>query len=143
MSNPPSTPGASPSSPAPRAVLVAPPQRSLPSSLVARYLIAVYADPHCRLGLRVAIADLDKQALEAVGAELSNIHAHLQPNVLRSLTCSTTTTAAGSSAVSVLMVPADVVRIEDVMRLRDKVYETWGEVSTTPLSAPDLTPPRR
>lgn len=30
---------------------------------------------------------------------------------------------------NVLVVPTDVSKIEDVVRLRDRVYEAWGEVS--------------
>lgn len=30
---------------------------------------------------------------------------------------------------NVLVIPTDVSNIDDVVRLRDKVYEAWGEVS--------------
>jgi len=30
---------------------------------------------------------------------------------------------------NVLVIPTDVSSIDDVVRLRDKVYEAWGEVS--------------
>lgn len=32
---------------------------------------------------------------------------------------------------NVLVVPTDVSKLEEVVRLRDKVYEDWGEVSST------------
>lgn len=36
-------------------------------------------------------------------------------------------TIAGEA--NVLAIPTDVSNIDDVVRLRDKVYEAWGEVS--------------
>lgn len=61
--------------------------------------------PH-RLGLKIAIADCDEQNLAQVGHEL--------------------TTIIGQS--NVLVVPTDVSKLDQVVKLRDKVYETWGEV---------------
>ena len=36
---------------------------------------------------------------------------------------------------NIMIVPTDVSKLEDVVRLRDKVYEAWGEVRTTTLSS--------
>ena len=58
--------------------------------------------------MKVAIADVDVDALEKVGKQITEI--------------------AGES--NVLVIPTDVSKIEEVVRLRDKVYETWGEVSS-------------
>ena len=59
-----------------------------------------------RLGLKIAIADCDEKKLAQVGNEL--------------------TTLVGLS--NVLVIPTDVSKLQEVVRLRDKVYETWGEV---------------
>jgi hypothetical protein len=40
-------------------------------------------------------------------------------------------TIAGEA--NVLAIPTDVSNIDDVVRLRDKVYEAWGEVSNLPV----------
>ncbi|KAI5116649.1 hypothetical protein M0805_004960 [Coniferiporia weirii] len=58
-------------------------------------------------GLRVALADVNEAALKDAGAEAAR-HAG-EPNVL--------------------VVPTDVSRLEDVVRLRDTVLESWGEVA--------------
>jgi hypothetical protein len=60
-----------------------------------------------RLGLKVAIADINAAALETLAKEL--VAAHGETNVLAMLT--------------------DVSKLEDVVRLRERVYEAWGEVS--------------
>ena len=36
---------------------------------------------------------------------------------------------------NIMIVPTDVSNLEDVARLRDKVYEAWGEVRTTTMSS--------
>ena len=59
-----------------------------------------------RLGLKIAIADCDEKKLVQVGDEL--------------------TTLIGQS--NVLVIPTDVSKLDQVVKLRDKVYETWGEV---------------
>lgn len=59
-----------------------------------------------RLGLKIAIADCDEKNLTQVGIEL--------------------TTLIGQS--NVLVIPTDVSKLDQVVKLRDKVYETWGEV---------------
>ena len=59
-----------------------------------------------RLGLKIAIADCDEKNLAQVGHEL--------------------TTLIGQS--NVLVIPTDVSKLDQVVKLRDKVYETWGEV---------------
>ncbi|KZT69597.1 NAD(P)-binding protein [Daedalea quercina L-15889] len=60
-----------------------------------------------KIGMKVAIADVNDGPLVKLGAEL--------------------TKAVGEA--NVLMVPTDVSKLEDVVRLRDKVYEAWGEVA--------------
>ena len=62
-------------------------------------------NPH-RLGLKIAIADCDEKKLAEVGHEL--------------------TTIVGQS--NVLVIPTDVSKLDQVVKLRDRVYETWGEV---------------
>jgi len=60
-----------------------------------------------KLGLKIAIADCDEKNLAQVGQELTNL--------------------IGSS--NVLVIPTDVSKLDQVVKLRDKVYETWGEVA--------------
>ncbi|MEJ0020397.1 MAG: SDR family NAD(P)-dependent oxidoreductase [Acetobacteraceae bacterium] len=60
------------------------------------------------MGLRVCLADLSPQALEPAAAEVAAL-------------------APGGSD-TVLAVPTDVSRIEDVVRLRDTAYASFGEV---------------
>jgi len=62
-------------------------------------------DP-ARLGLKIAIADIDAEALKEVGKTL----------------------AREVGEANVLVVPTDVSQLEEVVRLRDRVYEAWGEV---------------
>lgn len=78
---------------------------------------------------------MNEEGLEAVGAELRAIHARLPPTVLESVS-SPTTAGAAADAPNVLVVPTDVSRVEDVVRLRDRVYETWGEVGRASACAP-------
>ncbi|KAF8895092.1 hypothetical protein BD779DRAFT_1668441 [Infundibulicybe gibba] len=59
-----------------------------------------------RLGLKIAIADVNVAALESTGKQLATM----------------------VGAANVLVVPTDVAQLEQVVRLRDKVYEAWGEV---------------
>ena len=58
------------------------------------------------MGLKVAIADIDVKALDTLAKELAD--------------------AYGES--NVLAVGTDVSKLEDVVRLRERVYELWGEV---------------
>jgi NADP-dependent 3-hydroxy acid dehydrogenase YdfG len=58
------------------------------------------------LGLKVALADIDESKLKTASKEI----------------------AAIVGDANVLVVPTDVSKIEEVVKLRDKVYETWGEV---------------
>jgi len=60
-----------------------------------------------RLGLKVAIADIDAKALDVLAAELGKAHGE----------------------TNVLAVPTDVSRLEEVVKLRERVYEAWGEVA--------------
>jgi NAD(P)-dependent dehydrogenase (short-subunit alcohol dehydrogenase family) len=64
--------------------------------------------------LKVAIADVTADKLQEVGGELAKI--------------------AGEA--NVLVVPTDVSKIEEVVRLRDRVYEAWGEVRSSLAAAP-------
>lgn len=58
--------------------------------------------------MKVAIADINEQGLQKVGQEVAKI--------------------AGQG--NVLVIPTDVSKLEEVVHLRDKVYEAWGEVSS-------------
>ena len=58
--------------------------------------------------MKVAIADVNEEGLKKVGKEVAQI--------------------VGES--NVLVIPTDVSKLEDVVRLRDRVYEAWGEVSS-------------
>ncbi|KAK2465300.1 hypothetical protein APHAL10511_002654 [Amanita phalloides] len=60
-----------------------------------------------KLGLKIAIADVEEDQLRVVGKELADI----------------------VGETNVLIVPTDVSKLDDVIRLRDKVYEGWGEVA--------------
>ncbi|TCD60469.1 hypothetical protein EIP91_010031 [Steccherinum ochraceum] len=68
---------------------------------------AAAAVEFAKLGMKVAIADVNEQGLQKVGKEVAQI--------------------AGES--NVLIIPTDVSKLEEVVRLRDRVYETWGEVA--------------
>ncbi|KAF8957266.1 hypothetical protein BDZ97DRAFT_1847428 [Flammula alnicola] len=60
-----------------------------------------------KLGLKVAIADITQDKLQEVGKELAKI--------------------VGDA--NVLVIPTDVSKLDEVNRLRDRVYEAWGEVA--------------
>jgi len=60
--------------------------------------------------LKVAIADVSEDALQQVGKTLAGI----------------------VGEANVLVVPTDVSKLDQVVRLRDKVYEAWGEVRLPP-----------
>jgi hypothetical protein len=68
-------------------------------------VVVVVETPH-RLGLKICIADCDEKNLAQVGQELTAI--------------------IGQS--NVLVIPTDVSKLDQVVKLRDRVYETWGEV---------------
>lgn len=59
-----------------------------------------------RLGLKIAIADANEEDLNALGRELVET----------------------IGAQNVLVVPTDVSKLDQVAKLKDKVYDTWGEV---------------
>ena len=59
--------------------------------------------------MKIALADVNQAGLEAVGAEVTRIVG--DPN-------------------NVLVIPTDVSKLEEVVHLRDKVYDQWGEVSS-------------
>ncbi|KAH8085952.1 NAD-P-binding protein [Cristinia sonorae] len=59
-----------------------------------------------KLGMKIVIADVNVAGLKKVAKEVAQI--------------------IGEN--NVLAVPTDVSKLEDVVRLKDKVYETWGEV---------------
>ena len=74
--------------------------------------------------MKVALADIQESKLNQVGKEI----------------------AAFAGEGNVLVVPTDVSKVEEVVRLRDTVYETWGEVRLrTQIEGPYLfynhTPP--
>ena len=77
-------------------------------------------DPGCfvRLGLKIAIADINFEALAALAKELG----------------------AAYGETNVLAVPTDVSKLEDVVRLRERVYEAWGEVSVVRRGLPSPPP---
>ncbi|THU97589.1 NAD-binding protein [Dendrothele bispora CBS 962.96] len=60
-----------------------------------------------KLGLKIAIADVDEAGLSKVGKEVAQV--------------------VGES--NVLIIPTDVSQLEQVVQLKDKVYEQWGEVA--------------
>ena len=60
-----------------------------------------------RLGLKIAIADVDKEQLNAVGEELVEL--------------------VGKQ--NILIVPTDVSNLEQVVKLKERVYDNWGEAS--------------
>ncbi len=61
------------------------------------------------MGLRVCLADLGGNVLEQAAAEVASV--------------------ANQGAAGVLMVPTDVSKLEEVQRLKDRVYEAFGEVA--------------
>ncbi|EPT00227.1 NAD-binding protein [Fomitopsis schrenkii] len=60
-----------------------------------------------KIGMKVAIADVNEGPLHKLGAELTKV----------------------VGEANVLVVPTDVSKLDDVVRLRDRVYEAWGEVA--------------
>lgn len=62
-----------------------------------------------RLGLKIAIADLEEAKLAELGKQL----------------------VGQLGEANVLIVPTDVSKIDQVVRLKDRVYEAWGEVRFT------------
>jgi NAD(P)-dependent dehydrogenase (short-subunit alcohol dehydrogenase family) len=61
------------------------------------------------MGLRICLADLGGDVLEQAAAEVASV--------------------AKRGPADVLMVPTDVSKLDEVQRLRDRVYETFGEVA--------------
>ncbi|XP_006462466.1 hypothetical protein AGABI2DRAFT_193604 [Agaricus bisporus var. bisporus H97] len=60
-----------------------------------------------KLGLKIAVADVDETKLRVIGQELIEL----------------------LGAQNVLIIPTDVSKLDQVVRLKDKVYDTWGEVA--------------
>ena len=58
--------------------------------------------------MKLALADIDKQRLAEAAREVATLIG--EPNIL--------------------VVPTDVSKLDQVVHLRDKVYEAWGEVSS-------------
>jgi hypothetical protein len=56
--------------------------------------------------LKIAIADLEEVKLKEVGKKLAKMFGE----------------------GNVMVVPTNVAKVEEVVKLRDKVYEAWGEV---------------
>lgn len=69
-----------------------------------------------REGLRVALADVNAERLAEAGAACAKL----------------------VGEANVIVVPTDVSKLEDVERLRDRVLEQWGEVSSQNLLALSL-----
>lgn len=59
-----------------------------------------------KIGMKIGLADVNEKQLRAAGEEVASI--------------------VGES--NVLVVPTDVSKLDEVVRLRDRVYEAWGEV---------------
>ncbi|KDR82432.1 hypothetical protein GALMADRAFT_57076 [Galerina marginata CBS 339.88] len=68
---------------------------------------AAAAMEFAKLGLKVAIADVTEDKLQEVGKALVGV----------------------VGEANVLVVPTDVSKLDQVVRLRDRVYEAWGEVA--------------
>jgi NAD(P)-dependent dehydrogenase (short-subunit alcohol dehydrogenase family) len=66
-----------------------------------------------KLGLKIAIADINEAGLRSVADEIAAIQKTLPP----------------ADGEQLLSIPTDVSKMEDVVALRDKVYENWGEVA--------------
>jgi NAD(P)-dependent dehydrogenase (short-subunit alcohol dehydrogenase family) len=62
------------------------------------------------MGLRTCLADLDGSALERAAAVVASVAKH------------------GHGSSDVLSVPTDVSKLEEVQRLKDQVYDRFGEV---------------
>ncbi|KAK7689848.1 hypothetical protein QCA50_006487 [Cerrena zonata] len=69
---------------------------------------AAAAVEFAKLKMKIALADVNEAGLEAVATEVTKI---------------------SGDANNVLVVPTDVSKLEDVVRLRDRVYDQWGEVA--------------
>ena len=98
------------------------PHRSLPpffSLELEKCRADTWSGVFLRLGLKVAIADINVEALAALAKELGAAHGE----------------------TNVLSVPTDVSKLEDVVRLRERVYEAWGEVSVVRRGLPSPPPP--
>jgi len=65
------------------------------------------AEEFAKLNLKIAIADIDAEALREFGKIL----------------------VGEVGEANVLVVPTDVSQLNEVVRLRDRVYEAWGEVA--------------
>jgi len=65
------------------------------------------AKEFARIGLKIAIADIQEDKLHSVGKEL----------------------AVEIGEANILIVPTDVSKLDEVVALRDRVYEAWGEVA--------------
>ena len=61
----------------------------------------------CRIGLKIAIADLDEAKLAETAKQVAQI----------------------VGEANLISLPTDVTKLDQVERLRDRVYEAWGEVS--------------
>ena len=67
------------------------------------------------MGLRICLADLGGNVLEQAATDVAAV--------------------AKRGAADVLMVPTDVSKLEEFQRLKDRVYETFGEGWTVSRSA--------
>jgi len=65
------------------------------------------AEEFAKLGLKVAVADIEQEGLTQIGKILVGL----------------------VGEANVLVVPTDVSKLDEVVRFRDKIYEAWGEVA--------------
>ena len=68
--------------------------------------------------MKIALADVNTDGLDFVSKEVQAIQQALPP-----------AESATGPGPNFIVVPTDVSKLEDVVRLKDRVYETWGEVS--------------
>jgi hypothetical protein len=82
----------------------------------------------------VAIADVNASLLAEVEGEIKEIQKNLAPDVAKAAATHTddptTAASSGPEVPTLLVVPTDVSVLDEVVRLRDRVYETWGEVGS-------------
>jgi hypothetical protein len=85
-------------------------------------------DTHRRLGLRIAIADVNEPGLAAVGEEITAIQKSLPEDIKIVQSRAHSSDGDSHSSANLLIFPTDVSKADEVVRLRDRVYEAWGEV---------------
>jgi hypothetical protein len=68
---------------------------------------------------------VNEAGLKSIGEEVAEIQKNLPPDVVKSAGAHA---ADAHSTEHLLVIPTDVSVLEQVVRLRDRVYEAWGEV---------------